>query len=139
LKKYYTLREANELLPALRQSLEEIQRIKGQFNDKYEQLHKLKVEGAENAAGGLASAREDERFMLECELEFLQIEAKAHIQSFEMNGVELKDIDFGLIDFPALVDGEEVLLCWKQGEERITHYHGLHDGFAGRKKIADES
>jgi hypothetical protein len=50
----------------------------------------------------------------------------------------LKDIDRGLVDFPALLDGQEVLLCWRQGEERIAHYHGSEDGFAGRRKLKEE-
>ncbi len=50
-------------------------------------------------------------------------------------GVQVKDLDIGLLDFPCKVDDEIVLLCWKYGEQGITHYHGLEDGFAGRKPI----
>ncbi len=60
-----------------------------------------------------------------------------YIDSIHRKGEELKDIDLGLVDFPAVINGEEVLLCWKRGEETITHYHGLHDGFAGRKPIRE--
>jgi hypothetical protein len=55
--------------------------------------------------------------------------------SFEMKGIELKDIDIGLVDFPTLIQGHEVLLCWRQGEERINYYHSRQDGFSGRKWI----
>jgi len=50
-------------------------------------------------------------------------------------GVQVKDLDVGLLDFPCKVDGKVVLLCWKLGEEGITHWHGPEEGFAGRKPI----
>jgi hypothetical protein len=50
-------------------------------------------------------------------------------------GVQVKDLDVGLLDFPCKVDGKVVLLCWKLGEEGITHWHGTEEGFAGRKPI----
>ena len=53
-------------------------------------------------------------------------------------GVLIKDIEIGLIDFPALLAGREVLLCWKLGESRIEHWHGVEEGFSGRKPITSE-
>jgi hypothetical protein len=50
-------------------------------------------------------------------------------------GVQVKDIGTGLLDFPCLVEGKVVLLCWKLGEGSITHWHGVEEGFAGRKPI----
>ena len=50
-------------------------------------------------------------------------------------GVQVKDLDIGLLDFPCEVDGQIVLLCWKLGEQSITHWHGVSEGFAGRKLI----
>ena len=50
-------------------------------------------------------------------------------------GVEVKDIDEGLVDFPALRDGETVLLCWKLGEDAIRYWHTVDDGFAGRRAL----
>lgn len=50
-------------------------------------------------------------------------------------GVQVKDLDIGLLDFPCEVDGEIILLCWKLGEKGITHWHGVSEGFAGRKRI----
>lgn len=50
-------------------------------------------------------------------------------------GVQVKDLDIGLLDFPCEVDGRTVLLCWKLGEKAITHWHGVSEGFAGRKPI----
>lgn len=50
-------------------------------------------------------------------------------------GVQVKDLDIGLLDFPCQVEGQIVLLCWKMGEKEITHWHGTDEGFAGRKPI----
>lgn len=50
-------------------------------------------------------------------------------------GVEVKDLDSGLLDFPCKLEDKVVLLCWKQGEDRITHWHTMEDGFRGRKPI----
>ena len=52
-------------------------------------------------------------------------------------GVQVKDLDMGLLDFPCVADGQVILLCWKLGEKAITYWHGLEEGFAGRKPIDD--
>ena len=53
------------------------------------------------------------------------------------HGAEVKDIDKGLIDFPALHRGETVLLCWKLGEDEIRYWHPVEDGFAGRRPVEE--
>lgn len=132
-KKYFTLEEANSLLEPLKQELEQLQSIKKDFEHKYEQIEQIK-----NFVHTLSSNdAKDALFTLECQIEFLQIEAKTHLHNFQMHGVEIKDIETGLLDFPSMLNGEEILLCWRQGEAQISHYHGIHDGFAGRKKIIE--
>ncbi len=59
------------------------------------------------------------------------------IDKIHETGCIVKDLDVGLVDFPSLLEGEEVYLCWKLGEERITYWHGIHEGFAGRKPLDD--
>lgn len=120
-KKYFTLSEAQALLPIIQVELHHLQRLQDEFQDKYVELRTMK-EGEGN-------------FELECQLEFLQMEANLHFNNIHNQGVQLKDVEHGLIDFPAWIDGQEVLLCWKQGEDQIEYYHGIHEGFMGRKKI----
>lgn len=60
---------------------------------------------------------------------------KDAIEEIDAIGVQVKDIDIGLLDFPCEVEGEVILLCWKLGESDITHWHGFEEGFAGRKPI----
>ncbi|MBD0380036.1 DUF2203 domain-containing protein [Paenibacillus sedimenti] len=131
-RKYFTVEEANGMLPTVDQELRKIQALKFEFEDKYMELRRRK-----NDAAGEMGGEKDPFFFMEAELEFLQIEARSLIQGFQLKGVELKDIDTGLVDFPALIDGEEVLLCWRQGEEAIEYYHSKHEGFAGRKPISE--
>jgi hypothetical protein len=57
------------------------------------------------------------------------------VQGIEELGGQVKDLDRGLVDFPALHEGEEVLLCWELGEEEVAHWHGLEEGFAGRRPL----
>ena len=60
---------------------------------------------------------------------------KDAVAEIDAIGVQVKDLDTGLLDFPCEVDGNTVLLCWKLGEKSITHWHGVSEGFAGRKRI----
>lgn len=133
-RKYFTLKEANALLPSIRADLEALQRIKRALEHKLLTLQKLKAQGFEHSG----HSERDPYFELESQIEFLQLEARMHISSIHRKGAELKDIDIGLVDFPAFVDGREVLLCWRLGEEKIGFYHGREEGFMGRKPIEDE-
>ena len=61
--------------------------------------------------------------------------AKDAVAEIDSIGVQVKDLDIGLLDFPCVVEGQIILLCWKLGEKSITHWHGTQEGFAGRKPI----
>lgn len=125
-KKYFTRDEANQLLPYVREELAFLQEAKRRFYKLYQEREQIKRK---------QPASKKELFDVECRLEFMEMEAQMHISSLIGKGIQVKDIDIGLFDFPAIIDGEEVLLCWRAGEDSITHYHGLHDGFSGRKRI----
>lgn len=60
------------------------------------------------------------------------------LQDVAAIGCQVKDLDIGLIDFPALYQGDEVCLCWRLGEKSIEYWHGAHEGFRGRKPIDEE-
>jgi hypothetical protein len=61
--------------------------------------------------------------------------AKDALAEIDSIGVQVKDLSIGLLDFPCEVEGQTILLCWKLGEKSITHWHGVEEGFAGRKPI----
>jgi len=68
-------------------------------------------------------------------LEALVQRAKDSLEEIDAIGVQVKDLDTGLLDFPCLLEGETVLLCWKRGESRIEFWHRVEDGFRGRQPI----
>jgi hypothetical protein len=59
------------------------------------------------------------------------------INRIEAYGCIVKDIDLGLVDFPSMRDGRTVYLCWKAGEPRVSHWHGMDEGFADRKALEE--
>ncbi|WP_274654969.1 DUF2203 domain-containing protein [Paenibacillus humicola] len=129
----FTLSEANAMLPELNRDLQKLQRLTAQFADQSAELRKRKAaEG--RPAGRSAEGGADPFFEQEAKLEFMRMEADLMIDNFSRKGVLLKMIDPGLIDFPAVVDGRNALICWKQGEERVAYYHGWDEGFIGRKR-----
>jgi len=60
---------------------------------------------------------------------------KDALAEIDSTGVQVKDLDIGLLDFPCLVEDRVILLCWKLGEKKIAHWHGTDEGFIGRKPI----
>ncbi|KIL39180.1 cell division protein DivIVA [Gordoniibacillus kamchatkensis] len=134
---YFTLAEARALVPYVQRDLEKLQETKREFERLYLELRMRKEQLAYGQASG-AEEGGDPFFEMECRLEFLQLEAKSSIRQFFEKGIQIKDIDIGLVDFPALLNGEEVLLCWKMGEPTIEYYHSAEAGFAGRRKIEGE-
>ncbi|MBN8207641.1 DUF2203 domain-containing protein [Bacillus sp. NTK071] len=131
-KKYFTVEEANRLLPELKRELAELKRLKVQFSEHYDQIeqhkktllyrHKTKVD-------------EDIIFKKEARMEFMEMEAQTFILNMKALGVEIKNVDAGLIDFPARINDQEVLLCWKEGEEEVSFYHSEIGGFNTREPI----
>jgi hypothetical protein len=71
------------------------------------------------------------------ELERTATELARAVEQIQGLGVLIKDLDQGLLDFPARLGDKEVLLCWRLGEERVAYYHGIEEGFAGRKPLDD--
>ncbi|MGC2186415.1 MAG: DUF2203 domain-containing protein [Terriglobales bacterium] len=63
---------------------------------------------------------------------------KDTLAEIDATGVQVKDLDIGLLDFPCHVEGRTVLLCWKLGEKGITHWHDTNEGFAGRKPMNEK-
>lgn len=118
--RYFTPVEANRTLPLVKRIVADIQ-VSGR------RLRQL--------AGKLGPAAADD-----AEIRKLIATLNEFFEELEAIGCSYKDPNFnlGLVDFPAVIDGEEVLLCWRSDEERVTHYHGPMEGYQGRKRIPDE-
>jgi hypothetical protein len=130
-KRYFTVEEANAVLPELRIILKDLNARRQELEERQQTLEAIRQQAAGNGyrLGG------DEFLRLKREAEFILEEYNSAIKKIEDLGCLLKDLHIGLIDFPSLRDGREVLLCWKPDEAEVTHWHGLAEGFAGRKPI----
>ena len=84
--------------------------------------------------GGMVVAYEQVA-RLRFERDHLAESLKSAVEKIQATGCVVKDLEIGLLDFPALIDNEEVYLCWRLGEERIRFWHRQDEGFAGRKPI----
>ncbi len=119
-KKYFTLAEANKMLPLVKAIVSDISSLAHSLKEKYEQ--KVDLEGY---------VRED----LEAAIEKDQDRLQDLVDELSQLGVELKDFFTGLVDFPSWSNGREVYLCWKMDEAAVGHWHEVWAGFAGRVKL----
>jgi hypothetical protein len=128
----FTLDEAQSLLPVLESLLRTAIASKKLMEEVDNELqavgHRIFLNGGTHVDIVSLARRQAERAKAEQRLR----DAFGEIDSI---GVQIKDLDIGLLDFPCEVEGEIILLCWKLGEKAITHWHGEKEGFAGRKPI----
>jgi hypothetical protein len=128
--RYFTVEEANQALPRLRQWLPRIQARRRRLDVVQHKLAELTVKAATD--GNLL---EEEVNATQREAKRLTGELNKLIGRINDPGCELKDIEQGLVDFPALREGREVYLCWRLGEEQIAFGHELKAGFTGRQPL----
>ena len=128
----FTLDEAQSLLPILESLLRNAiggKKIMEEVEAEMQALtHRIFLNGGTHVDVVATARRKAERAKAEQR-------AKDALAEIDSIGVQVKDIDIGLLDFPCQVDGQVVLLCWKMGETSITHWHSPDEGFAGRKPI----
>jgi hypothetical protein len=128
----FSLEEAQSLLPILESLLRAAiggKKIMEEVEAEMQALnHRIFLNGGTHVDVVAVARRKAERAKAEQRAK----DALAEINSI---GVQVKDIEIGLLDFPCEVEGSIVLLCWKMGEDSITHWHSPEEGFAGRKPI----
>jgi hypothetical protein len=122
-EKHYTREEAQNLLPQLRQWLErlnrlraDLQRFEKRLGGMTEQGHDI---GGETVNNGIRALADMQHLLAE----------------FQRRQIFIKDLSRGLIDFPAIMGGREVFLCWEADEENIEFWHDLETGFSGRERL----
>ena len=130
--RFFTLDEARAALPAVGKSIREAVQAK----TRYQQAEKVLQDLAQRILmmGGISvdtASTEAWKTQYDSNAQAL----KNAMERIEEMGVLIKDLDIGLVDFPTLFRGEEVYLCWRMDEPDIDHWHGVHEGFAGRKPI----
>jgi hypothetical protein len=125
----FTPGEANSALAQVRPVAERMVAARERMRELEGEQRELVQTIAGNGSGyAVSDSRSDEFNAVVAELE-------ACVEELERLGVQLKDVDLGLVDFPARREGEDVLLCWHVGEDSVAFWHGLEEGYAGRKPI----
>ena len=133
--RYFTLLEAERLLPAVERAIRDAIAVKSEYQEAEQNIQRATQRIV--SLGGTIVDREQfaaERSRRDAAATAL----KKAVEDIHEMGCQVKDLDIGLIDFPTLYHGREVLLCWKLGESGISFWHGLEDGFRGRKPIDGE-
>ncbi len=128
----FTYQEASMLLPVLESLLKAAMDGKKQIEEIDKQFEAVSTRVFLNGGTKLNIVR---LIRQKAEREKATQKVKDAIAEIDATGVQVKDLDVGLLDFPCAVDGNIILLCWKRGEKSITHWHGVDEGFAGRKPI----
>ena len=133
--RYFTLAEAERLLPKVEERVREALFVKAEYQRAEEELrattkHIFLSGGAvvdRNHVATVKSTRDASA-----------TKVQALCEDIHETGCLVKDLDIGLLDFPSLYRGEEVYLCWRLGEDRIQFWHHIDAGFRGRKPIDED-
>src|SRR3954453_15986142 len=120
---HYTLEEARTRLPWVRATLAALRDARARLTDQ--EARQALTDGSPTNGGGHPGKQVGEAF----------VELQNGIAAFDQRGVVLRDLDSGLIDFPAIRDDAEVYLCCIDGESEIGFWHGLDAGYAGREPL----
>ena len=122
-QKHYTREEARALLPEVRLWLKRINVLRETL-EKYEQRVQALMAERDDVGGESVNS-----------LVRTLVEIRDVLREFQKRDIQIKDLSRGLIDFPAIIAGKEVFLCWEDGEEDIEFWHDLDTGYAGREPL----
>ena len=122
-EKHYTLAEARELLPQVRAWLKRLNELRQDF-DRFDQRLTSLMSPGHDVGGDLVN-----RWIRTL------ADMQEVLMEFQQRQIQLKDVERGLIDFPAIIGGQEVFLCWEKDEDDIEFWHDLDSGFAGREHL----
>ncbi len=128
--KHFTLAEAEALIPELERIFEAVLDIRGRAMAKAESMRRIEAAGTSDPA---------RMAMEKAQWQFLMGGLNDWLEKIVELGGSPKGLAPALVDFPFKLGDREVHLCWELGEKRITHYHGLEEGFAGRKPLPDHA
>jgi len=129
---FFTLEEARSCLPDVERAVRAAVQAKTYYDQSEEAFHRL-LQRITMSGGILV-----DRFAVETIKSTRQSNGermKSAVEEIQEKGCLIKDLDTGLVDFPTLLRGEEVYLCWRLGETDISYWHGVHEGVAGRRPI----
>jgi hypothetical protein len=122
-ERHFTRAEANALLPRLTEMLDRLRDAKDELTDT--EAHEALGDAAPTNGGGQEGRQVGIAFL----------EVRRLLETIERSGIVLRDIDRGLVDFPAVIDGREVYLCWELGEDDVGYWHDMDAGYGGREPL----
>jgi hypothetical protein len=133
--RYFTWEQASRLLPEVGRLLDAAVRARAQYGEAETALSawQKRVE----TMGGVSVDWDSVRQLQESRTAAAR-NLEQWLQAISDLGIQVKDLDTGLVDFPTLYRGAEALLCWRLGEAGIGYWHGVEDGFQGRRRIDPE-
>ena len=136
-RRYYTLGEANRMVPRLEEAFYRMMQLRLLIQPIYERLDEADAaptdEEFEPSEPGIDAWAVSDRASLKALMQTLREE----LDGLRSEGVLVKGIHNGLVDWYAMHQGREIFLCWKLGEREVGWWHDLHAGFAGRKPISE--
>lgn len=124
----FTIDEANRTLPLVRRIVSDAVRDYWRWQEKVRRYEEV-------SASRKLDQPDEEAEQLERETLQLAQDIEGYVAEIRQLGVEMKGLDTGLVDFPAEVDGRQVLLCWQLGEDSVRFWHEPDAGFAGRQPV----
>ena len=133
--RFFTLQQAEQLLPEVESAIRDAISFKSEYQQAEAEWQDFT--GRVTMLGGVLVDHSKVRAQKE-RRESSALHLKEVLERIHEFGCVVKDLDVGLIDFPTQFHGEEVYLCWKLGESGIQFWHGVHEGFRGRKAIDQE-
>lgn len=134
-KKFFTIDEANQMLPLVRAIVMDIADLAQELGQRQERMARI---GPAHAKAGKNDAYNEEFQQMQHELAKDAARMEEYVDELRKLGVELKGWD-GIIDFPGQMDGREICLCWKLGEPEVAHWHEVDAGFAGRQPLLTDA
>jgi hypothetical protein len=130
--RFFTLAQVRDVLPRVKRLIDQAMDAKDRYKET--ELWTQNFMRRVMLMGGVLVDRKS--FVLNNEAQNRSGERlKAAVEQIHEAGAVVKDLDRGLVDFPTLLHGTEVYICWKMGEEDVEYWHGVGEGFAGRKRI----
>ncbi|MFI5361171.1 MAG: DUF2203 domain-containing protein [Elusimicrobiota bacterium] len=124
--KYFSVAEAEALIPELEKIFEAVAELAAQAEMKSAALRRRQEEGDADPAGAAIERSQ---------LQFLAQGINERLQKIVELGALPKGVEPALVDFPHRLDGRDVYLCWRLGDKRLTHYHGMDEGFSNRRPL----
>jgi hypothetical protein len=122
-ERHFSREEANALVPQLTELLTRLRDAKDELTDA--EAHEALAEAASTNGGGEEGRQVGVAFL----------EVRRLLETIERSGIVLRDIDRGLVDFPAVMEGHEVYLCWELGEDEVGFWHDMDAGYGGREPL----